>query len=108
MNFDPTQATDSLQEPASAIPHGVSAYKRTPEFTEYSIPAGLLNAHATKEGVWGRICVTLGELVYTVTDPRRHPQAVVLSPKRDGIVEPTILHKVGPKGPVSFFVEFLR
>lgn len=108
MTSDKTATANNLLDPASIIPDGVTAYKRTPEFTEQTVPGGLLNAHATKEGVWGRICVIRGELIYNVTDSRRRPRAVLLSPDREGIVEPTILHNVEPKGPVAFFVEFLR
>lgn len=97
-----------VPEPASALPRGVEPYKRTPEFNQDTIPAGLLKAHATKDGVWGRICVTSGELVYTVTDSRRRTRALVLAPGNDGVVEPTILHHVRATGPVVFFVEFMR
>ena len=34
------------------FPEGLTAYKRTPEFTEQNIPKGLLNNHATKIGTW--------------------------------------------------------
>ena len=36
-------------------PDGLLAYKRTPEFTEASVPAGLLRRHSTKPGV--RACL---------------------------------------------------
>jgi tellurite resistance-related uncharacterized protein len=36
-----------------ALPKTVVAYKKTPEFTELTLPAGLLKDHQTKEGVWG-------------------------------------------------------
>lgn len=36
------------------LPVNVSPYKRTPEFTEESVPTGLLNDHTTKDGVWGK------------------------------------------------------
>lgn len=104
----PSEPADGLPEPARALPPGAQPYKRTPEFTEETISAGLLKAHATKDGVWGRICVTSGELVYAVTDDRRRARELVLSPGDDGIVEPTILHHVRATGPVVFFVEFWR
>lgn len=91
------------------LPDGVRPYKRTPTFTEKTIPAGLLNDHQTKEGTWGLIRVEEGELRYIVTDPRRTPAEVILSSGTlPGIVEPTILHRVEPMGAVRFHVEFLR
>lgn len=97
-----------MTKPAEAIPAGLSPYKRTPEFTETTVPAGLLKAHATKEGVWGLIQVLEGELVYRVVDPRREPTELTLSPATPGVVEPEILHEVQPNGPVRFHVEFFR
>ena len=87
----------------------LESYKRTPTFTENSVPAGLLAEHSTKEGVWGLIHVTQGRLRYFITDPRREPEECVLDPGTEpGVVEPTILHRVEPMGSVEFQVEFLR
>lgn len=84
-------------------------YKRTPSFTETSVPQGLLSDHSTKEGVWGRIHVEEGTLLYQVTDSRRESLHMMLTPRSDeGVIEPTILHRVEPIGAVRFYVEFLR
>lgn len=92
------------QLPPDALP-----YRRTPTFTEATVPAGLLKAHATKDGVWGLIHVESGRLTYRITDPRRPASESVLEAGSEpGIVEPTILHEVEPKGPVCFHVEFHR
>ena len=95
-------------EPAAAIPAGLTAYKRTPEFTQASVPAGLLREHCTKAGVWGLIRIVEGELVYRIADERRAPREYRLTPAAQGIVEPGIVHRVAPDGPVRFFVEFFR
>lgn len=90
-------------------PEGLHSYKRTPSFSETTVPAGLLNEHATKEGVWGLIHVEEGELRYMVTDARRERSRMTLTPATEpGVVEPTILHCVEPVGRVRFHVEFLR
>lgn len=87
----------------------LESYKRTPNFTENSVPAGLLADHSTKEGVWGLIHVTQGRLRYFITDPRREPEDYVLHPGTEpGVIEPAILHRVEPMGSVEFQVEFLR
>lgn len=92
-----------------SLPVDVAPYKRTPEFTEASVPAGLLKTHSTKEGVWSLVHVREGELIYRVTDPRRPRREVVLDPRSPpGVVEPTVLHEVEPRGTVRFFVEFYR
>jgi tellurite resistance-related uncharacterized protein len=92
----------------SSIPEGLAFYRRTPEFTQDTIPSGLLRAHATKEGVWGRICVSEGALVYRIVDPRRAGSETILTSGYAGVVEPTILHEVEPQGSTRFFVEFFR
>ena len=91
------------------LPAGLKAYKRTATFSEDTIPPGLLSDHATKDGTWGLIHVEAGALRYAITDPRRPPSVQILTPEgRPGVVEPTILHRVEPAGPVRFHVEFLR
>jgi tellurite methyltransferase len=62
--------------------------KRTPEFTEATVPQGLLRDHSTKAGVWAQIRVLEGTLRYHV------PSEVV--------------HHVEPLGRVRFYVEFFR
>ncbi len=69
------------------IPEKAQSYKRTPEFNEDTIPAGLLKAHQTKEGTWGKINVSEGELLYRILEPV--VEEVVLSPAKFGVVEPT-------------------
>ena len=88
------------------LPNYVSPYKKTPEFTEVTVPAGLLKDHQTKEGVWGKIVVLEGNLEYTIIEPER--EIVKLSASKHGVVEPTILHHVTPQGKVRFYVEFYR
>lgn len=92
-----------------SLPAGLRPYKRTPTFTDASVPPALINDHSTKEGTWGLIHVEAGSLRYVVTDPRRPGSERILSPgDAPGIVEPTIRHHVEPLGPVRFHVEFLR
>jgi tellurite resistance-related uncharacterized protein len=95
-------------EQASAIPEGLVLYKRTPEFSRDTLPAGLTRAHSTKEGVWGRIHVAEGELIYRIVDPRRQKFVAVLTPGRPGVIEPTIMHEVEARADTRFSVEFFR
>lgn len=86
------------------IPKNLKAYKRTPLFTEESIPAALLNKHNTKAGVWGLINVEEGELEYQIENGGSY----ILSASCPGVVEPEVFHHVRPLGKVSFFVEFYQ
>ena len=88
------------------MPPEVTPYKRTPEFDQDSIPAGLLAAHQTKAGTWGLIVVLQGALEYRILEPEQ--ETVVLTPDQPGVVEPTILHEVEPRGAARFYVEFHR
>ena len=89
-----------------SIPSEAEPYQQTSEFTESSVPAGLLKRHNTKVGVWGRICVLEGELLYRILEPE--VEELILRPATDGIVEPEVVHEVKPLGAVRFFVEFSR
>src|SRR5687767_15174268 len=94
---------------AERLPPGLEPYRRTADFTETTVPGGLLQAHSTKVGVWGLIHVLDGRLLYEVTDDRRLPSRRVLAPGgAPGVVEPQILHRVAPDGSVRFYVEFFR
>jgi tellurite resistance-related uncharacterized protein len=80
--------------------------RRTPEFSESSIPPALRHRHATKAGVWGLIQVIEGSLIYRILEPT--PSEATLTTDRPGVVEPGRLHEVEPCGPVRFFVEFFE
>ncbi len=88
------------------LPPGLEATRRTDEFTETTIPAGLLRAHTTKAETWARIRVLEGALHYRIHGDT--PEEHVLRPGQDGIVEPRVPHEVEAAGPVRFYVEFLR
>lgn len=87
-------------------PEGLVAYRRTPEFDETTIPAGLRSEHATKRGVWARIHVVSGALRYHVGAPIHRSSRVV--PSSDAAIVPEVPHRVEPDGSVRFFVEFSR
>lgn len=87
-------------------PLRLEPYKQTPVFDETSIPEGLLRRHTTKAGVWARIHVLEGELVFRLLEPEA--SEVRLSPTRGGEVGPQVPHEVAACGPVRFYVEFLR
>ena len=87
------------------LPENMNVYKRTPEYNEETIPAGLLKAHTTKEGTWGKICISKGKLIYIIeTQPQ---ETIELTPNKYGVVEPQVPHHVKPSGKVEFHVEFL-
>lgn len=88
-----------------SLPDNVVAYKKTPEFDESSVPKGLLNNHQTKEGVWGKIVLLEGRLLYTINEPK---EEIYLDANNFGVVEPTVYHQVKPLGKVRFYVEFYR
>ena len=51
------------------LPDDYVAYRRTAEFTETTVPAGLRQRHTTKRGVWALIHVVRGRLAYHVDAP---------------------------------------
>lgn len=89
-----------------ALPADCVAYKRTPEFTEQSVPRGLLKAHQTKTGTWAKIVVLQGELAYRILPPNEETHRLDVT--TIGIVEPGVLHEVEPIGAVRFYVEFYK
>jgi len=88
------------------LPENVKSYKRTPTFTQDSVPKGLLKNHTTIEGAWAKIIVETGSLKYVIEG--ESPEEIMLSPELFGVVEPQVPHHVAPIGEVSFYVEFHR
>lgn len=89
-----------------SLPETVTPYKQTPEFDETTIPKGLLKAHSTKSGVWGKIVIIEGELRYQINEPEI--AQYTLDASCYGVVEPEIKHEVVPIDKVRFYVEFYR
>jgi len=89
-----------------SLPDNLIAYKRTPEFTDTSVPDGLLHAHSTKAGVWGKIIILKGHLTYRILEPEL--EEICLNEAVYGVVEPTVKHEVVPQAGVRFYVEFYR
>ncbi|MCB9672582.1 MAG: 5-formyltetrahydrofolate cyclo-ligase [Alphaproteobacteria bacterium] len=88
---------------AVALPVDAVAYDRTRTFDATTLPAGLLRDHTTKAGVWGRIVVEEGAVLYVLGDTVQR-----LVPGVPGIVPPTVPHALRLDGPVRLHVEFLR
>ena len=87
-------------------PDGLVSYARTREFDQDTVPRGLLSSHTTKAGVWARIHVLEGTVLYRVEPPV--DRCMPLDAPTTGIVVPEVPHQVKPQGPVRFFVEFFR
>ncbi|MDJ0838344.1 MAG: DUF1971 domain-containing protein [Acidobacteriota bacterium] len=88
------------------LPENLKAYKSTPEFTEETIPSGLLANHSTKAGTWGLVQLTEGTVDLVV--PEQGDRVITLTPERPGVIIPETVHYLKLKGPVRFSVTFLR
>ena len=88
------------------FPEGLIKYSESPLFTAESVPDKLLNAHATKDGVWGKLQVLEGSLHYIVLGPPASRSLIAAG--QHGVIEPTVPHHLELAGPVSFKVEFYR
>jgi len=99
-------ALDCVRCDRSELPEDFERYRRTPAFTESTLPQALQRDHATKPGVWGLIRVARGRLDYHLHAPfDRHE---VLTPGSPGVVLPEVTHHVSASEPVEFRVEFWR
>ncbi|HEX7670609.1 MAG TPA: DUF3565 domain-containing protein [Polyangiaceae bacterium] len=87
----------------ASLPDGVTPYRRTPTFTEATVPPALLHEHRTKAGTWAHVVVEEGKLEY-ICDRG----TFVLMPDVRGVIEPVVTHHVRVIGAVRFHVVFLR
>ena len=93
------------------LPDGLVKYSQVPgkdkHFTADKIPSGLLKAHTTKAGTWGKLVVFKGRLEFTYLEPSH--RVFELSPDTHGVIEPTMKHQVKAlSDDLEFVVEFHR
>lgn len=88
------------------LPTNVTSYKRTPNFTQATVPRGLLKDHSTKAGTWGVLTVLSGALYYHIcqTAPHRYKLEVDVA----GIIVPEQKHYIELSGETEFYLEFYR
>lgn len=85
------------------IPKGHIAARRSPLFTQDTIPPALQQSHKTTHDTWAVIHVLEGRLRYCIINPASE---TVLEPDRPGVIEPEVEHHVEPLGEVRFYLEF--
>jgi tellurite methyltransferase len=88
------------------LPSEAVEYKRTSEFDEGTVPAGLTKSHTLKAGTWGEIVVTAGRVLYVLEDDG--DCGIVLHSALRGTVGPERPHHVELQPGARFFVRFLR
>jgi len=88
------------------LPEGVKPYASSAVFTSTSVPKNLLNAHATKDGVWGRLNILEGTVQYFLQG-QSEPLAI-LHKNDSWIIFPTELHFIQPSKEAEFQIEFCR
>lgn len=81
---------------SKTIPNDFVNYKTTPLFTKTNIPKMFLFEHNTKAGVFGKICVSQGELKFYGFSERRGrvDQEVVIKSGEFAVSPPEYWHKV--------------
>ena len=88
------------------LPTELVFHKRTPDFNNDSVPAGILGHHKTADNVWGKIVVTEGSLTYRILEPGVEEHTI--DTNNFGVVAPQMTHQVEMKEPVTFHIEFYR
>ena len=74
------------------MPEGLLFVRSSPEWTEQTVPQGLLRTHRLGHGTWGRILVQTGTLRFIMsTEP---PIDVVLGPGSSHAIPPDVEHEV--------------
>lgn len=92
--------------PEPRLPDDLVAIRATPEFTELTVPPGLLKAHQVASGVWGNLVLVEGGLDFVFEDEADSRRSLVAPASQP--IPPLRPHRVVLTGPARFFVEFLR
>lgn len=88
------------------LPDGLQLVRTTDVFDETTVPAGLRRAHRVADGVWGRLVVHTGSVVFVFDDDPDHP--ITVAAGEAVAIPPTRQHHVELTGPATFAVEFHR
>jgi tellurite resistance-related uncharacterized protein len=102
-----------IEPPPSAgareLPDDLVLVRTTPEFTDRSVPAGLLRAHRVADGTWGRILVRKGSVRFVFEEPPTEGEPCTshdLSAGDSLVIPPRTAHRVEPAEGSQFVVEF--
>lgn len=88
------------------MPTGLHLVRTTPEFTDESVPAGLLGTHEVGQGSWGRLRVHAGALRFVFENDASDTHDLAASESID--IPPLTPHHVEPQPGCRFVVEFHR
>ena len=87
------------------LPADVNAYQKSRVYTDRTTPGMMKNDHRTRAGVWGKIVVEKGEVVYEIPeDGETH----TLTPDQPGVIEPLKFHRIDPQPGAKFYLELHR
>ncbi|MEN3950560.1 DUF1971 domain-containing protein [Iodidimonas sp. SYSU 1G8] len=89
----------------ATIPETMQAYQKTQIYTDKTTPGMMKNDHSVRNGVWAKIVVQKGEVVYEV--PTRQ-ETQTLTPESPGIIEPMVTHRILPQPGAKFYLEYYR
>lgn len=92
--------------PRGELPGGSAVYRRIGPFDAQTLPAGLRAEHRLKEGTWGLLDLTEGQLRFVWDD--EEGGANELSAPMSLVVPPQALHHVEGDGPFALTIAFLR
>ena len=87
-------------------PDEANVFHRTEIFDQDSVPGPLQQRHRTGQGIWARLTIVHGSLVFVEHEP--FGRRTVLAPDVPGVVVPEVPHQVEITGPVRFLLEFAR
>ena len=90
--------------PPPVMPAQMALVRTTPRFGSDTVPAGLLRAHQVAEGVWGRLRVVSGTVVFVFDDDPDHPTVLWSGDHID--IPPQRAHHLEPEPGSQFEVEF--
>ena len=90
-----------------SLPPDLTLDRTTDEFTEATVPPGLLRAHRVARGVWGRLVVMEGRL-RLVWEDAGAGDPLELVGGDSVVIPPDTPHRVEPGPECRFVVEFHR
>jgi len=87
------------------LPEAVRAYQKTQVYTDKTTPGMMKNDHRVRTGVWAKLVVQKGEVVFEI--PERN-ETITVTADSPAIIEPVVMHRILPQAGARFYLEYYR
>jgi len=100
-----TASKSTLARIIQLVEEAQSTKSKTQVFTDKTTPGMMKNDHRVRSGVWAKLVVQKGEVVFEI--PERN-ETITVTADSPAIIEPVVMHRILPQAGARFYLEYYR